>query len=140
MTRIDHDPRPMILTYWYTLFYSLETVTQSVSKFLSNELSCQHITSDRRTNIRINIGRDRLTVLDILLPVEEPIRNLVLSGVLHDRHDLVNLFLGQLSGALGQVNVSLQIISIRLRSLKAMLSHEDSKPVRISPTCHACKC
>ena len=48
-----------------------------------------------------------LTVLDVLLPVEEPVRDLVLAGVLHDRHDLLDLFLAQLAGALSQVDVGL---------------------------------
>ena len=49
-----------------------------------------------------------LTVLDVLLPVEEPIGDLVLARVLHDGHDLVDLLLGQLSGATVQVNVGLE--------------------------------
>ena len=49
-----------------------------------------------------------LAVLDILLPVEEPIWDLVLPWVLHDGDNLVNLFLGEFSSTLGQVNVGLK--------------------------------
>ena len=51
---------------------------------------------------------DVITVLDILLSVEEPIWDLVLPGVLHDGDDLVDLLLGQLSGTLGEVDVGLK--------------------------------
>ena len=50
-------------------------------------------------------------VLDVLLSVEEPVGDLVLSGVLHDRHDLVDLLLGQFAGPLVQVNVGLETSS-----------------------------
>ena len=48
-----------------------------------------------------------LTVLDVLLPVEEPVGDLVLARVLHDGDDLLDLLLAQLAGALRQVDVGL---------------------------------
>jgi len=47
------------------------------------------------------------SVLDVFLSVEEPIWNLVLARVVHDGHDTLDLFLRQLSGALGHINVGL---------------------------------
>jgi hypothetical protein len=57
--------------------------------------------------VHISLHFVLLTVLDVLLPVEEPVGDLVLPGVLHDGDDLVHLLLGQLSGALLQVDVRL---------------------------------
>jgi hypothetical protein len=48
-----------------------------------------------------------LTVLDVLLPVEEPVWDLVLPGVLHDGDDLLDLLLAELSRALAEVDVGL---------------------------------
>merc|ERR1711976_456842 len=47
----------------------------------------------------------RLAVLVIALSVEEPIRNLVLTGVLHDGDDLFDFFFGDLTSALVHVNI-----------------------------------
>merc|ERR550525_1296224 len=46
-------------------------------------------------------------VLDVLLPVEEPVGDLVLAGVGHHGDDALNLLLGQLASPLGDVNVGL---------------------------------
>lgn len=48
-----------------------------------------------------------LSVLVISLSVEEPVGDLVLGGVLHDGGDLLDLLLGELSSASGNVNVGL---------------------------------
>ena len=48
-----------------------------------------------------------LTVLNVLLPVEEPVGDLVLAGGLHDRDDLLDLLFAELAGALREVNVGL---------------------------------
>ncbi|GMR48760.1 hypothetical protein PMAYCL1PPCAC_18955, partial [Pristionchus mayeri] len=48
-----------------------------------------------------------LSVLVVSLSVEEPVRDLVLGGVLHDGGDLLDLLLGELSSASGDVNVGL---------------------------------
>ncbi len=56
------------------------------------------------------VGHDlaRLAVLDVLLPVKEPVGDLVLARVLHDGHDLVDLLLAQLAGPLVKVDVGLK--------------------------------
>ncbi len=45
------------------------------------------------------VGHDlaRLAILDVLLPVEEPVWDLVLARVLHDGHDLVDLLISELT-------------------------------------------
>ncbi|GMS96315.1 hypothetical protein PENTCL1PPCAC_18490, partial [Pristionchus entomophagus] len=48
-----------------------------------------------------------LSVLVVSLSVEEPVGDLVLGGVLHDGGDLLDLLLGELSSASGDVNVGL---------------------------------
>ena len=48
-----------------------------------------------------------LTVLDVLLPVEEPVGDLVLARVLHNGDDFLNLLLAELACALRQVDVGL---------------------------------
>jgi len=52
-----------------------------------------------------NLGE--LSVLEILLPVEEPVGDLVLAGVLHNGHDTLDLLVGELTGPLEGVDVSL---------------------------------
>ena len=52
-----------------------------------------------------------LTVLDVLLSVEEVIWDLVLAGVGDDGDDSLNLILAQLTGALAHVNVGLKKIN-----------------------------
>ena len=62
------------------------------------------------TQLRVQGGRGQLQVLavdDVLLPVEEPIGDLVLAGVADDGQHLLDLLLGALSGTLGQVHVGL---------------------------------
>ena len=56
---------------------------------------------------RIRHFTTALTVLNVLLPVEEPIWDLVLAGVLHDGDDLLDLLFGELAGALREVYVGL---------------------------------
>ena len=48
-----------------------------------------------------------LSVLVVPLSVEEVVRDLVLSRVLHNSGDLLDLLLSQLSGASGDVNIGL---------------------------------
>jgi len=48
-----------------------------------------------------------LAVLDVLLPVEEPVGDLVLAGVGDDRDDPLDLLLAQFAGTLAHVDVSL---------------------------------
>ena len=48
-----------------------------------------------------------LTVTVVLLSVQEPVGDLVLARVLDNSNDLVDLLLGELTSALGQINVSL---------------------------------
>lgn len=48
-----------------------------------------------------------LTVVDVLLTVQEPSGDLVLGGVLHNLHNSLKLFLSQLTGSLVQVDISL---------------------------------
>ena len=52
-----------------------------------------------------NLGE--LSVLEILLPVEEPIGDLVLTGVLHNGHDTLDLLVGELTSPLEGVDVGL---------------------------------
>ena len=49
-----------------------------------------------------------LTVLDILLSIQEPVGNLVLTRVLHNGDDFLNLLFAQLTSALVKINVSLE--------------------------------
>ncbi len=63
--------------------------------------------------VYVNVVEHVLTVLDILLSVEEPIWDLVLPGVLHDGDDLIDFLLGQLTGTLGGVDVGLKKTIIR---------------------------
>jgi hypothetical protein len=55
------------------------------------------------------VGKElgELTICDVLLSVKEPVGDLVLARVLDNGDDLVNLLLGQLSGALGNIDISL---------------------------------
>jgi hypothetical protein len=48
-----------------------------------------------------------LAVLVVPLSVEEPVRDLVLAGVLHDRDDLHDIFLAELTSPLGHGDVCL---------------------------------
>lgn len=48
-----------------------------------------------------------LTVINVLLTVQEPGGDLVLSWVLHNLHNSLKLFLGQLTGSLVQVDIGL---------------------------------
>merc|ERR1719147_332236 len=48
-----------------------------------------------------------LAILNVPLPVKEPVGNLILARVLHDGNNLLNLFLRKLSGPLVQRNVGL---------------------------------
>merc|ERR1712033_22283 len=54
------------------------------------------------------VGEDltEFPVLDILLSVEEPVGDLVLTRIVHDRHDPLHLFLREFSSALGHIDVS----------------------------------
>ena len=49
-----------------------------------------------------------LTVLDILLSIQEPVGNLVLTRVLHNGDDFLNLLFAQLTSALVKINVGLE--------------------------------
>eukprot|EP00344_Euplotes_crassus_P008746 CAMPEP_0197008412 /NCGR_PEP_ID=MMETSP1380-20130617/45106_1 /TAXON_ID=5936 /ORGANISM="Euplotes crassus, Strain CT5" /LENGTH=162 /DNA_ID=CAMNT_0042428987 /DNA_START=30 /DNA_END=515 /DNA_ORIENTATION=+ len=55
------------------------------------------------------VGKDLgvLAVLEVLLPVEEPVGDLVLAGVLDDGHDALELGVGELTGPLVGVNIGL---------------------------------
>merc|ERR1711931_93077 len=55
------------------------------------------------------VGQDlaELAILNVLLSVEEPVWDLVLTRVVHDRHDTFNLFVREFSGALGHIDISL---------------------------------
>ena len=60
-----------------------------------------------------------LAVLDVPLPVEEPVGDLVLARVLHDGHDLVDLLLGKFAGTTIKVNVGLKgRINFRLEQIR----------------------
>lgn len=62
------------------------------------------------TELSLQVVRHHLTVLailNVLLSVEEPVWDLVLAGVAHDSHDLLNLLFSQLPSTLGLVNVCL---------------------------------
>ncbi|GMT25662.1 hypothetical protein PFISCL1PPCAC_16959, partial [Pristionchus fissidentatus] len=62
------------------------------------------------TPLVVDTGRENLSGLAVLVvssSVEEPVRDLVLGGVLHDGGDLLDLLFGELSGASGDVNVGL---------------------------------
>merc|ERR1719219_3123534 len=61
------------------------------------------------------IGKDlaELAILNVLLSVEEPIWDLVLTRVVHDRNDTLNLFLREFSGTLGHVDVSFLADDVR---------------------------
>jgi len=55
------------------------------------------------------IGQDlaEFAVFDVLLSVEEPVGDLVLTRVVHDRDYTFDLFLGEFSGAFRHINVGL---------------------------------
>ena len=75
---------------------------------------------------------EELTVLDVLLSVEEPVRNLVLTRVLHDGHDLLNLLLGELASALAQVHIGLEE---ERRSILRHAEQNKSQPkISLQPT------
>lgn len=62
------------------------------------------------TELGVQGGGRQLQVLavdDVLLPVEEPVGDLVLAGVGDDGQHLLDLLLAALSGTLGQVHVGL---------------------------------
>merc|ERR1719219_2978303 len=67
------------------------------------------------------VGKDlaELAILNVLLPVEEPIWDLVLTRVVHDRNDALNLFLREFSGTLGHVDVSFLADDVRESSTTA---------------------
>ena len=80
------------------------------------EVSDTTVTSDLLQSLQIisQLGLDLvsqsvvvLTISDILLTVQEPGWDLVLSWVLHDLDDSLQLFLGQLTSSLGKVNIGL---------------------------------
>ncbi len=48
----------------------------------------------------VSKGLAEFAVPDVLLSVEEPVGNLELSGVLNDFNDLLDLFVGELSGSI----------------------------------------
>merc|ERR1719225_1171477 len=48
-----------------------------------------------------------LAVLDILLPIQEPVGNLVLAWILHNGDDFLDLLLTELTSAFIKINVSL---------------------------------
>merc|ERR1719442_86241 len=48
-----------------------------------------------------------LTVFDILLPIQEPVGNLVLTRVLHNGDDFLNLFFAELTSTFVKIDVSL---------------------------------
>ena len=52
--------------------------------------------------------RQNLTVLDILLPIQEPVGNLVLAWILHNGDDFLDLLLTELTSAFIKINVSLE--------------------------------
>jgi hypothetical protein len=56
-----------------------------------------------------DVGHDlaELSVLDVLLSVEEIVGNLVLARVRHDRYHLLHLLLTQFTGPLAKIDVSL---------------------------------
>ena len=68
------------------LLQSLQILTQFVVQLVTEDLG-------------------ELAVLDILLPVEEVVWDFVLAGVLHDLHDSLKFLLGDLSCALGDVDI-----------------------------------
>jgi len=55
------------------------------------------------------VGEDLavLAINDVALPVEEPRRNLVLEGVLDDGDDTLKLFGGEVTSALGKIDIGL---------------------------------
>lgn len=62
------------------------------------------------TQLRVDVGRRQLHVLaidDILLSVQEPVRDLVVTGVRDDGDDLLNLLVGALTGALERIDIGL---------------------------------
>lgn len=84
----------------------LETPVVSNTTVGSNLLHSLEIVSQLGLHV---VGQDVvvLTVNVVLLSVEEPSGDLVVGGVLHDGDDSLQLFLGQVTGALVQVNVGL---------------------------------
>jgi len=62
------------------------------------------------TQLEVEVVGNQLTILavfEVLLPVEEPVGDLELAGVLDDGDNTVNLFRRQHARALGQVHVGL---------------------------------
>lgn len=76
--------------------------------------SLQVISQLRLQTVSKNV--DVLTGDLVLLSVQEPSWDLVLTWVLHDGDDSLQLFLGQLTGTLVQVNVSLLTDQVRVSS------------------------
>lgn len=65
------------------------------------QIFTQFVVQTVRQNLRI------LSILDVLLTIEEPVRNLVGTRVLDDGHDALELLGGKLTGTLVAINVSL---------------------------------
>jgi len=63
-----------------------------------------------------SVGHDLriLAVLDVLLSVEEPIGDLVLARVRHDRYHLLHLILSQLPGSLARIHARLLADNVRV--------------------------
>lgn len=89
-----------------------EVSDTSVSSDLLQSL--QVISQLRLQTVSKNV--DVLTGDLVLLSVQEPSWDLVLAWVLHDGDDSLQLFLGQLTGTLVQVNVSLLTDQVRVSS------------------------
>eukprot|EP01083_Nonionella_stella_P189890 703252_1 len=69
-----------------------------------------------------------LSCLNILLPIEEPKRDLELTRVLNDSNKLLNLISGELSGTLGDINLSLladEVSETASKSLDFSQSEDD---------------
>jgi hypothetical protein len=63
-----------------------------------------------------------LTVLDILLPIQEPVGNLVLTRVLHNGDDFLDLLFAQLTSTLVKINVSLEF-QIKMSTNHRIICH-----------------
>lgn len=93
----------------------LETPEVSDTSVGSDLLQSLQVVSQLRLQV---VGQDVivLTVNLVLLSVQEPSWDLVLGWVLHDGHNSLQLFLGQLTSTLVQVDIGLLANQVRVSS------------------------
>lgn len=88
LTTHTDTPRVTQTTMDTNLLHALKVLTQLVVQIVGKKLA-------------------KLAILDILATIQEPVGNLVLTRILHDRDDAFQVGLVQFTGALGAVDLGL---------------------------------